>query len=79
MLADLSDSDIKSYYILIDKLDERWVDDSIRFKMIRALIDALKQFKKIRNLKIIADLRSDVLERVVQETGDLGFQREKFE
>ncbi|MCA3173679.1 MAG: DNA repair ATPase [Burkholderiales bacterium] len=79
MLADLSDSDIKNYYILIDKLDERWVDDAIRFKMIRALIDALKQFKKIRNLKIIAALRSDVLERVVQETGDLGFQREKFE
>ena len=49
------------------------------FKMIRALINALKQFKRIRNLKIIAALRSDVLERVVQETGDLGFQREKFE
>lgn len=79
MLAELSSSDISKYYILIDKLDERWVDDSLRFKMIRALIDALKQFKKIRNLKIIAALRSDVLERVVQETGDLGFQREKFE
>jgi len=79
MLAELSHSDMNKYYILIDNLDDRWVDDSIRFKMIRALIDALKQFRKIRNLKIIAALRSDVLERVVQETGDLGFQREKFE
>jgi hypothetical protein len=80
MLAEQSGDDgVKNYYILIDKLDERWVDDSIRFKLIRALIESLRQFRRIPHLKILVALRSDILERVVQETGDIGFQREKFE
>ena len=80
MLSDLStDEWMTTYYILIDELDKRWVDDNIRFKLIRALIESLKQFRRIQNLKILVALRSDVLERVVQETGDIGFQREKYE
>lgn len=71
--------DMKKYYILIDGLDDRWADASIRFKLIRALISALKSFRKISNLKIVVALRSDILERVLQETSDLTFQREKFE
>jgi hypothetical protein len=67
------------YYVLIDKLDENWVDVSIRFKLIRALIESLKAFRRIQNLKILVVLRSDVLERVVQETKDLSFQREKLD
>ena len=70
---------MKGFYILIDKLDERWVDDSVRFRMIKALIESLKSFRKIQNLKILVALRTDVLERVVQETADIAFQREKFE
>jgi hypothetical protein len=67
------------YYVLIDKLDENWVDISIRFKLIRALIESLKAFRRLQNLKILVALRSDVLERVVQETRDLTFQREKLD
>ncbi|MDF0583311.1 P-loop ATPase, Sll1717 family [Bradyrhizobium yuanmingense] len=69
----------KHYYILIDRLDESWVDASVRFKLIRGLIESLKAFRKIRDLKILVAARSDVLERVVQETKDLTFQREKLE
>jgi hypothetical protein len=71
--------DMKHFYILIDKLDEHWVDVSLRFKLIRALIESLKSFRRITNLKILVALRSDVLERVVQETRDLTFQREKLD
>lgn len=67
------------YYILIDRLDEKWVDESIRFDLIRALIECLRSFNKIRNLKIVVAIREDVLERVVQETKDFGFQREKYD
>jgi len=67
------------YFVLIDRLDENWVDNSIRFRMIRSLVEALKSFRRIRNLKVLVALRTDVLERVVQETADLSFQREKFE
>ena len=68
-----------AYYILIDRLDERWVDESLRFRLIRALIESLKAFRKIRGLKIIVSLRTDVLERVILENKDLGFQREKYD
>jgi hypothetical protein len=68
-----------AYYLMIDKLDERWADDTIKFRLIRALIETLKSFKKIRNLKILVALRTDVIERSLQENTDSGFQREKFQ
>ncbi|MCA1549962.1 hypothetical protein I6F36_24325 [Bradyrhizobium sp. BRP19] len=71
--------DETSYYIMIDRLDENWVDVSIRFKLIRALIETLKSFRRITALKILVSLRSDVLERVIQETKDISFQREKLD
>lgn len=78
MLA-AQDADSKSYYLTVDRLDERWVDDSVRFRMIKGLMESLKTFRRIKNLKILVALRADVLERVVQETADISFQREKFE
>lgn len=68
-----------NYYILIDKLDEKWVDDRIRYQLIRALIECLRSFRKLRKLKVIVALRSDVLERVIQESSYAGFQREKYD
>lgn len=71
MLADRAFDEQKKYeqkkfYILIDKLDERWVDASVRFRLIRSLLETLKTFRKIQNLKIIVSLRIDVLEKVLQ-------------
>jgi hypothetical protein len=78
MLA-TQDADLRTYYLTIDRLDERWVDDSVRFRMVKGLMESLKTFRRIKNLKILVALREDVLERVVQETADISFQREKFE
>jgi hypothetical protein len=69
----------KIFYINVDRLDEKWVDDDVRFRMIKGLIECLRSFRKIPNLKILVALREDVIERVVQETADVSFQREKFE
>ncbi|WP_421522115.1 P-loop ATPase, Sll1717 family [Ochrobactrum quorumnocens] len=69
----------RSFYILIDRLDEKWVDENIRFRLIRALIECLRSFNKITGLKIVVAMREDVLERVVQENKDTGFQREKYD
>jgi hypothetical protein len=79
MLADRALDEQKKFYILIDKLDERWVDASVRFRLIRSLLETLKTFRRIQNLKIIVSLRIDVLEKVLQETRDITFQREKYE
>jgi hypothetical protein len=69
---------IEPCYILIDNLDERWIDDSIKYRMINSLVEALKSFRKIDKLKIIVALRTDVIERSIQENASSGFQREKF-
>lgn len=69
----------KKHFITIDGLDEDWVDDELRYKLIRALIEAVKKFRKIRNLKIVLSLRTDLLERVYRNTRDSGFQEEKYE
>lgn len=74
-----SNNRMNKYYILIDRLDERWVDVSVRFRLIRALIEALKPLRRIPTLKVLVAIRTDILERVVQETKDITFQREKFE
>lgn len=61
---------------MIDKLDEKWVDETVRFDLIRALIECLRSFNKISKLKVVVAIREDVLERVVQDNRDIGFQRE---
>ncbi len=54
------------------------MDEGIRFRLINALIQTLQKFRRIQDLKIIVALRSDVLERTIQENQDLGFQSEKY-
>jgi hypothetical protein len=56
----------KHYYLLIDRLDEAWVDDRIRFKLI------------IETVKIVVALRTDLHYRVLRETAQAGFQEEKY-
>jgi hypothetical protein len=65
------------YYVTIDMLDEDWADDRIKFKLIRSLIDAVRQFKAICNVKIIVALRQDLLDRVIRSEVTPGFQEEK--
>lgn len=76
---EIFDDDQKRVFITIDSLDESWVDDVLRYKLIRGLIDATRKFRKIRNVKIIIALRTDLIERVYRFTRDAGFQEEKYE
>ncbi len=68
----------KKTYILIDRLDENWVNDDLRYKLIRALIETIKKFRSIKPVKIVVTLRTDLLDRVLDKTRDSGFQREKY-
>ncbi|MDE0332377.1 MAG: hypothetical protein OXL41_10965 [Nitrospinae bacterium] len=43
----------KKYYIIIDRLDEDWVEDRVRYRLIRSLIDTIRDFNLISNAKII--------------------------
>ncbi len=67
------------YYIVIDRLDENWVDDAVRYRLIRALVETIKDFAPIKGAKIVIALRRDLIDRVVRLTRDAGFQEEKYE
>jgi len=69
----------RKIFIIIDRLDENWVEDELRYKLIRALIETIRKFKKIEPVKIIITLRTDLLNRVLEKTRDAGFQREKYD
>ena len=66
------------YYITVDMLDEDWADDRIKFRLIRALIDCVRQFRTIQNVKIILALRQDLLQKVIFLESAPGFQEEKY-
>ncbi len=79
-LADNVFSDpLNRYYVVIDRLDDAWVDDRIRYKLIRALIETVKAFVRVRSVKIVLALREDLLRIVFDQTRDAGFQEEKYE
>lgn len=80
LLADEIFTDPKNrFYLVIDRLDDSWVDDRIRFKLIRALIETVRAFQRVRSVKAVVALREDLLRTVFEETRDAGFQEEKFE
>ena len=79
LIDDILEDDQKQYFILIDQLDENWVDEKLRYLLIRSLIETIKDFKKVKNLKIIISIREDLLNRVYQKTRDTGFQKEKYD
>lgn len=67
------------YYVTIDKLDEPWVEDQVRYRLIRALIETARELRKIESAKIVIALRRDLIERVFRDTRDAGFQEEKYQ
>ena len=67
------------YYVAIDRLDENWIEERLRLKLIMALILTAREFLKVQNAKIILALRRDLVERVFRLTRDSGFQEEKFQ
>ncbi len=69
----------KLYYIVIDGLDENWVEERLRYKLIMALILTARDFIKVKNAKVIIALRRDLMDRVFRLTRDSGFQEEKYQ
>lgn len=69
----------KQYYIVIDGLDENWIEERLRYKLIMALILTAKDFIQVKNAKVIIALRRDLIERVFRLNRDSGFQEEKYQ
>lgn len=67
------------YYLLIDGLDESWVEEGLRYRLIMALMQTARDFGSVRHAKVILALRRDLLERVFRLTRESGFQEEKYQ
>lgn len=68
----------QKFYVLVDKIDEDWIDDRTRYKLIRSLIDTIKTFRRIRTVKFLIAMRVDLLQTVFDRTRDPGFQEDKY-
>jgi hypothetical protein len=67
------------YFLTVDTLDEEWTEDRLKYRLIKALIDTIRSFRRVENVKVVAALRHDLLEKVLHSTTDPGFQEEKYE
>src|SRR5690606_12961192 len=69
----------KKYYLTLDRLDEKWVHDPLRYRLIRALIETVRDFNsRVENVKITVAIREDLLDRVFRATRQSGDQQEKY-
>jgi len=73
------DDDQQHFYIVLDGLDENWVDDDLRYPLIKALIETIREFGRVPSVKIIVCLRTDLIQRVLKRTRSAGFQEEKIQ
>ncbi len=68
------------FYVLIDSLDDSWVDDDFRYRLIKSLVETVNEVNQnMKGVKIVVAIRRDLLDLVIHETRDQGFQEEKYE
>jgi hypothetical protein len=69
----------RPFYLLVDKIDENWVQESEKLPLIMALLETVREFRTIENAKVIVATRIDLLRRVFDTCQVPGFQEEKYE
>jgi hypothetical protein len=81
MIAALDDeilaSDQNFTYVVVDDLDRDWVDEKIANDLIRCLFRAVLDLQRVRNLKIVVALRTNIFDHL-NFGGRTGGQEEKF-
>jgi hypothetical protein len=74
---DILDDPQNFTYIVIDDLDRDWADEQVANALIRCLFRAVIDLKRVRNLKIIVGLRTNIL-TALDFGSRTGGQEEKF-
>lgn len=74
---DILDSSQYYTYVVIDDLDRDWADEQVANSLIRCLFRAVIDLKRVRNLKIIVALRTNIFE-ALDFGSKTGGQEEKF-
>lgn len=78
LVAACLDDEQQKYFVLVDGLDDDWVDNAYKTALIRGLVRSVRAFTKVRSAKVIVALRYDLLARIFTDD-NLTAQREKFE
>ena len=79
LLAGVLTNRQKNYILLIDRLDENWVEEKLRFRLIMALLDSIKEVSRIKHIKVLVAIRRDLIDRVFRHVRVAGFQEEKYQ
>lgn len=69
----------KNYYVLIDRLDENWVEEKLRYRLIMALMNSVKEISRVPSVKVLVAIRRDLIDRVFRLGRNAGFQEEKYQ
>lgn len=78
LLSELMAENGRHFTFVIDRLDEGWVENRVRFKLIRSLIDTCREFTRVPGVRLVLGMRVDLIESVFRETRGAGFQEEKY-
>lgn len=65
----LEENSQRKILVTIDDLDQNWVDVDSKYKLIGALLDAVRLFTDVPSLKILLAMRSDLLLKTCNATG----------
>jgi len=68
----------QKHFIIIDDLDKEWVSTSIRYDLIGAMIEVIKEFQTFKGVKIVISLRDNLYQLLFTGAKHKGGQREKF-
>ncbi len=78
MKDDLFNDEHKKLFIIIDDLDKEWIPSDVRYDMIGAMIEVIKEFQIFKGSKIIISLRDNLYQMIFSGNKHKGGQREKF-
>ena len=78
MKEDIFTNHQRKFFIVIDDLDREWIEDEYRYELIGAMVEVIKEFRKLIGVKIVISLRENLNEIVFSGIANKGGQREKF-
>ncbi|MEW4527915.1 hypothetical protein [Maioricimonas sp. JC845] len=80
LLDEVLDDPQKPVYLTVDRLDEDWVvDDEVRLRLLKGLLDTAREFVRIRHCKLVVALRLDLMHRLFRKLrSETGFQEDKY-
>lgn len=65
-------------YIVIDDLDKNWVDDRLANLLVKCLFQAVADMLRVRNLKVLVALRTNIFRQIDYGAKSWGGQEEKY-